>query len=102
MSQWLRLFAWLSVVGLAVASWTPGEYMIRTDARGSLEHIAAYLISTLLFVFAFPRSMHEAFLMLRRDASAGVDQVTYRDYEKQAEQKIQQLHERLKNKTYRA
>jgi molybdopterin synthase catalytic subunit len=42
--------------------------------------------------------MHEAFLMLRRDASAGVDQVTYRDYEKQAEQKIQRLHERLKNK----
>lgn len=49
-----------------------------------------------------PEAMHEAFLMLRRDASAGVDQVTYRDYEKQAEQKIQQLHERLKNKTYRA
>src|SRR5215813_14648250 len=41
-------------------------------------------------------------LMLRRDASAGVDQVTYRDYEKQAKQKIQELHERLKNKTYRA
>jgi VanZ family protein len=56
MSQWLRLFAWLSVVGLAVASWTPGEYMIRTGARGNLEHIAAYLISTLLFVSAFPRS----------------------------------------------
>jgi RNA-directed DNA polymerase len=49
-----------------------------------------------------PEAMHEAFLMLRRDASAGVDQVTYRDYEKQAEQKIQELHERLKNKTYRA
>ena len=49
-----------------------------------------------------PEAMHEAFLMLRRDASVGVDQVTYRDYEKQAEQKIQQLHERLKNKTYRA
>jgi RNA-directed DNA polymerase len=49
-----------------------------------------------------PEAMHEAFLMLRRDASAGVDQVTYRDYEKHAEQKIQELHERLKNKTYRA
>jgi RNA-directed DNA polymerase len=49
-----------------------------------------------------PEAMHEAFQMLRRDASAGVDHVTYRDYEKQAEQNIQELHERLKNKTYRA
>jgi hypothetical protein len=49
-----------------------------------------------------PEAMHEAFLMLRRDASPGVDHVTYRDYEKQAEQNIQELHERLKNKTYRA
>jgi RNA-directed DNA polymerase len=49
-----------------------------------------------------PEAMHEAFLMLRRDASAGVDHVTYRDYEEQAEQKIQELHERLKSKTYRA
>src|SRR5215470_13454078 len=56
MSQWLRFFAWLSVVGLAVASWTPGEYMIRTGARGSLEHMVAYLVSTLLLVSAFPRS----------------------------------------------
>jgi len=55
-SQWLRFFAWLSVVGLAVASWTPGEYMIRTGVRGSFEHTAAYLISTLLLVSAFPRS----------------------------------------------
>jgi VanZ family protein len=56
MSQWLRFFAWLSVVALAVASWTPGEYMIRTSARGSFEHIAAYLISTLLLVSASPRA----------------------------------------------
>jgi RNA-directed DNA polymerase len=52
--------------------------------------------------FLTPEAMHEAFLMLRRDASAGVDHVTYRDYEKKAEQNIQELHERLKNKTYRA
>ena len=49
-----------------------------------------------------PEAMHEAFLMLRRDASAGVDHVTYRDYEKKVEQNLQELHERLKNKTYRA
>jgi group II intron reverse transcriptase/maturase len=31
-----------------------------------------------------------------------VDHVTYRDYEGQAKQKVQELHERLKNKMYRA
>ena len=53
-SQWLRFFAWLCVVGLAVASWTPGEDMIRTGVRGSFEHIAAYFISTLMLVCAHP------------------------------------------------
>src|SRR5215472_15460200 len=52
--------------------------------------------------FLTPEALQEAFLMLRRDASAGVDRVTYVDYEEQAEQKIQELHGRLKNKTYRA
>jgi VanZ family protein len=55
MTQWLRIIAWVSVLGLVVASWTPGEDMIRTGAKGSLEHVAAYLISTLLFVLAYPR-----------------------------------------------
>ena len=44
----------------------------------------------------------EQFARLRKDASAGVDHVTYRDYEEQAKQKVQELHERLKSKTYRA
>jgi group II intron reverse transcriptase/maturase len=44
----------------------------------------------------------EAFLSLRKDASAGVDHVTYEEYEKQALEKIQELHGRLKSKTYRA
>jgi VanZ family protein len=52
--QWLPFFAWLSVVGLAVASWTPGEDMIRTGVGGSFEHIAAYFISTLMLVCAYP------------------------------------------------
>jgi VanZ family protein len=30
--------------------------MIRTGVRGSFEHIAAYLISTMLLVSAFPRT----------------------------------------------
>jgi hypothetical protein len=54
MSQWFRFFAWLSVLGLAVASWTPGEEMIRTGVRGSFEHIAAYFISTLMLMCAYP------------------------------------------------
>ena len=52
--QWLPFFAWLSVVGLAIASWTPGEEMIRTGVRGSFEHIAAYFIGTLMLVGAYP------------------------------------------------
>ena len=48
-----------------------------------------------------PQALHEAFLSLRKDASAGVDRVTYADYEKQAHQNIKELHERLKSKTYR-
>jgi hypothetical protein len=54
MTRWLRIIAWLSVLGLVLA-WTPAEDMIRTGVRGSLEHVAAYLISTLLFVLAYPR-----------------------------------------------
>jgi RNA-directed DNA polymerase len=49
-----------------------------------------------------PEALYEAFLSLRKDASAGVDRVTYRDYEEHAKQKVQELHERLKSKTYRA
>ena len=48
-----------------------------------------------------PQALYEAFLSLRKDASAGVDRVTYANYEKQAHQNIKELHERLKSKTYR-
>jgi len=49
-----------------------------------------------------PETLYEAFKSLRKDASAGVDGVTYREYEKQAEGSIAKLHERLKDGTYRA
>jgi retron-type reverse transcriptase len=49
-----------------------------------------------------PEALYEAFLSLRKDASAGVDRVTYEDYEEQAQQNILELHRRLKSKTYRA
>lgn len=47
-------------------------------------------------------ALFEAFTRLRKDASEGVDAVTYRDYEKQAEQNIQTLWEKLKSGKYRA
>jgi len=52
--------------------------------------------------FLTQEALYEAFKGLRKDASAGVDDVTYEEYEKQAKENIRQLHERLKGKTYRA
>jgi RNA-directed DNA polymerase len=47
-------------------------------------------------------TLHEAFKSLRKDASAGVDGVTYREYEQQAVESIRKLHEGLTDGTYRA
>ena len=44
--------------------------------------------------------MYEAFRSLRKDASAGIDGVTYKQYEVNAEEKIRQLHQRLKEGKY--
>ena len=52
--------------------------------------------------FLTPAALYEAFCSLRKDASAGLDQVTYEDYARQAEENIRGLWERLKGKTYRA
>jgi RNA-directed DNA polymerase len=52
--------------------------------------------------FLTPEALREAFSSLRKDASAGVDEVTYQDYEKQVGENIQKLWEQLKGKTYRA
>jgi group II intron reverse transcriptase/maturase len=49
-----------------------------------------------------PESLYEAFESLRKNASAGVDGVTYRDYEKQAMDRLCKLHDRLRGGTYRA
>jgi RNA-directed DNA polymerase len=49
-----------------------------------------------------PEALDRAFHGLRRKASAGVDGLTVKEYEKGAEERIKALHERLKNKTYRA
>ena len=49
-----------------------------------------------------PEAMYAAFRSLRKEASAGVDGVTYEQYEKDAERNIRQLHECLKGGTYQA
>jgi hypothetical protein len=50
-----KFIAWACVVGLAVASWTPGQEMIRTGFNTRLEHVAAYLIAGISVIIAYPR-----------------------------------------------
>ena len=47
-------------------------------------------------------ALYEAFYSLRKDAAAGVDDVTFADYEQHAIGSIRRLHERVKGGTYRA
>ena len=47
-------------------------------------------------------ALMEAYKSLRKDASAGVDGVTYGEYRKEAGRRIQELYERVKAKRYRA
>jgi RNA-directed DNA polymerase len=47
-----------------------------------------------------PEAMYAAFRSLRKDASAGIDGVTYEEYEKDAAGNIRKLYERLKDGKY--
>ena len=47
-------------------------------------------------------ALYEAFESLRKDASVGVDRVTYAGYQVDAWENIQKLHDRLKKGQYRA
>jgi retron-type reverse transcriptase len=49
-----------------------------------------------------PEALYAAFRSLRKEASAGVDGVTYQEYQKDAERKIQELYQRLKDGKYQA
>ena len=44
-----------------------------------------------------PQALENAFRRLRKDASAGVDGVTYAEYEANATENIAALHDRLKS-----
>jgi VanZ family protein len=55
-----RFCASFCIIALAVLSWTPGRYMVRTDVlSGQEEHFLAYLISGLI-IAAAPRKSHRA------------------------------------------
>jgi hypothetical protein len=49
-----------------------------------------------------PEALHAAFLSLRKEAAVGVEGVTHQEYVQGAEQRIRDLHDRLKGKRYRA
>jgi RNA-directed DNA polymerase len=49
-----------------------------------------------------PEALYAAFRGLRKKASAGVDGVTYEEYERDVAGNLQALHERLKNGKYQA
>ena len=47
-------------------------------------------------------ALYQAFQSLRKDASPGVDEVTYQEYQEGVRERIRDLHERLRSKRYRA
>ena len=49
-----------------------------------------------------PEAMYATSRGLRKDASAGVDGVTYEEYQRDAERNLRQLHQRLKDGKYQA
>jgi len=49
-----------------------------------------------------PAALKEAFESLRKDASAGIDGVTYGEYQKEAGKRLLGLHERIRSRRYRA
>jgi RNA-directed DNA polymerase len=67
--------------------------LARQDAGRKFHSIAHFLTKEALW---------GAFDNLRKDAAAGVDGVTYVDYEEHLVENLCKLHEKLKSKTYRA
>jgi len=71
----------------------------RLSERAKVDKTARFLSLAHLLT---PVALENAFRGLRRDASAGVDEVTYAEYEKAAWENIRQLHGRLVSHRYRA
>jgi VanZ family protein len=56
----LRFMAWACLIALAVASWMPSwmpgkEMFLRTGFNTWVEHVAAYLITGIAVIIAYPR-----------------------------------------------
>jgi RNA-directed DNA polymerase len=67
--------------------------LARTDPERKFVSIAHWLTI---------EALYEAFYSLRREAAAGVDEVTFEKYEERAIENIRTLHEKVKSKQYRA
>ena len=46
----------MAALGLAVASSTPAQEMVRTDISGRFEHVVAYFVTGIAFMLACPTS----------------------------------------------
>lgn len=55
MSVALKFLAWFSILALGVASWTPGQDMVRTGLNTRFEHATAYLVATFVVALAYPK-----------------------------------------------
>jgi VanZ family protein len=42
------------MIALVIASWTPGDSMVRTGISGALEHAAAYLLTGIAVILGHP------------------------------------------------
>ena len=60
----LRIAAWLCLALLAFLALIPGDLQIRTPAPGLLEHVVAYLGTTLLFALGYPGMKYRITAML--------------------------------------
>jgi hypothetical protein len=49
-----QVLGWLGTMALAIASWTPGEDMIRSGLSGQLEHALAYMLTGLALMIGYP------------------------------------------------
>jgi VanZ family protein len=45
----------MSVIALAILSWTPGSHMVRTGIGGHLEHMAAYVLASAVATIGYGR-----------------------------------------------
>ena len=81
-------------------------YLIADGRRDMRTLLARRLLQLLIRIASVvdgqPDALYAACRSLRKDASAGVDEVTYTEYDTNARENIQRLHNRLVSHRYRA